>query len=222
MTRSVSIIGKEIKRRRKLLRWTQTQLANESGVSNDVISQLETGVTDSPSGNRLAKLAKALGCTAEDLGRPGGNTKVRRPANDNLRIDELDVRAGMGNALNHDADEPERVVAQWELPPEMLRGQTTATAQNIRIITVYGDSMVPDFQPGDRVMVDTSDRIPSPPGVFVIFDGLGIVVKRIEYVAYSDPPVVRLISRNKEYDPQELPADEVVVNGRVIGKWHWT
>ena len=72
------------------------------------------------------------------------------------------------------------------------------------------------------MLVDTSDRRPSPPGPFIVWDGFGVVLKRVEMVPYSDPPMVRLLSRNEAYDTYERPLDEVVINGRVIGKWHWT
>lgn len=137
-------------------------------------------------------------------------------------IQELDVRAGAGNGAAHDVVEAERVVAEWRVPRDMIRGHTSAAPQGIKIINVYGDSMVPDFMPGERVMVDTGDRSPSPPGVFVVWDGFGLVIKRLEMVPYSDPPMVRLISRNKEYSTAELPAEDVHINGRVIGKWLWT
>jgi phage repressor protein C with HTH and peptisase S24 domain len=104
----------------------------------------------------------------------------------------------------------------------MLRGQTTAAPEQIKIITVYGDSMVPDFLPGERVLVDLSDQTPSPPGVFVVWDGFGLVIKRLEMVPYSNPPTVKLKSANEAYDTYERALSEVVINGRVIGKWKWT
>ncbi len=82
--------------------------------------------------------------------------------------------------------------------------------------------MRPDFQPGERVMVDTQDRVPSPPGVFAVWDGFGLVVKRVEMIPYSDPPTARLISSNQEYKTYKLSLATVKINGRVVGKWHWT
>ena len=137
------------------------------------------------------------------------------------RLQELDVRAAAGEGAGIDSP-MHRTVAEWTMPRAVLRGHTTATAGGLKIITVYGDSMTPEFQPGDRVMVDTGDRVPSPPGVFVIWDGFGLVVKRVEMIPYSDPPMMRLLSRNGQYEPREIPAREVVINGRVVGKWQWT
>lgn len=178
----------------------------------------------------MERIGKALGVEPWDLitdrasnldppeARPGEETGQQSSA----AIEELDVRAGMGNGQHHEVTESEKVVAEWRVPRPLLKAQTSAATESLKIITVYGDSMAPDFLPGERVMVDTSDRVPTPPGVFVIWDGFGLVVKRLEMVAYSDPAMVRLISRNKEYETQEHPAETVHINGRVIGKWLWT
>ena len=82
--------------------------------------------------------------------------------------------------------------------------------------------MTPTFNPLDRVMVDLSDQTPSPPGVFVIWDGLGLVVKRVEHLAHSDPPRVRITSDNPKYQPYERILGEAYIQGRVLGKWYWT
>lgn len=144
-----------------------------------------------------------------------------RAESDIYRLQELDVRAAAGEGALIDSP-VHQTVAEWTMPRALLRGHTTASAGGLKIITVYGDSMSPEFQPGDRVMVDTGDRVPSPPGVFVIWDGFGLVVKRVEMIPYSDPPMMRLLSRNDQYETRELPAREVVINGRVVGKWQWT
>jgi len=148
---------------------------------------------------------------------------VERPKpNGTTPISELDVRAQGGAGFNHEPNGPEPVVAEWRMSTVMLRGQTTAAPEQIKIITVYGDSMVPDFLPGERVLVDLSDQTPSPPGVFVVWDGFGLVIKRLEMVPYSNPPTVKLKSANEAYDTYERALAEVVINGRVIGKWKWT
>ena len=103
-----------------------------------------------------------------------------------------------------------------------MRYHTSAPAGELKIIRVVGDSMEPDFQAGERVMVDTGDRLPSPPGVFAVWDGFSEIVKRLEMVPYSDPPRVRLMSVNPAYETREFRLDETIINGRVVGKWKWT
>jgi hypothetical protein len=135
-----------------------------------------------------------------------------------LRIPELDVRAAAGDGL---VGGGEKVVDEWALPSGMVRQYSTAPATDLRIITVMGDSMEPTLQPGQRILVDTGDRNPSPPGVFVVWDGLGLVVKRCQVVPHSEPPRVRITSDNVKYDAYERTLSEAYILGRVIGQWRW-
>ncbi|HJP55021.1 MAG TPA: S24 family peptidase [Rhodospirillales bacterium] len=89
---------------------------------------------------------------------------------------------------------------------------------DLRMITIDGDSMYPLLSSGDRILLDTSQRIPVPPGIFVIWDGMGLVAKRVEHVPNSDPPKVIIKSVNPEYDTYERDAEEVHIIGRVV----WT
>ena len=54
-----------------------------------------------------------------------------------------------------------------------------------------------------------------PPGVFVIWDGMGVVARRVEHVVRSDPPTVAIKSANPEYRTYKREADEVNIIGRV-------
>jgi phage repressor protein C with HTH and peptisase S24 domain len=65
-------------------------------------------------------------------------------------------------------------------------------------------------------LLDTSQRVPVPPGIFVIWDCIGIVAKRVEHVPNSEPTKVVLRSVNPEYQTYERQADEVNIIGRVI------
>ena len=137
-------------------------------------------------------------------------------------VPELDVRALAGGGAIPDLADPQAMIAEWQIPFDFLRSHTQAAPASLRIIRVHGDSMVPDFRPGERVLVNTDDRLPSPPGVFIVWDGFGLVIKRLEVIPYSDPATVRLISANADYAVYERPLEDVTVNGRVIGRWQWT
>jgi len=148
------------------------------------------------------------------------NSPLLEKATTITSIAEVDVRAAMG-AGSQDMNDT-RIVNRWSLPTEFVRVATNAALENIRIITVVGDSMPVTFRPYDKVMVDTEDRTPSPPGIFVVWDGLSLVLKRVEYIAHSEPPRVRILSENPEYKPYERVVDEAYIQGRVLGKWLWT
>ena len=76
--------------------------------------------------------------------------------------------------------------------------------------------MKPLLLTGDRIMVDTNQRVPVPPGIFVIWDGMGLVAKRVEHVPNSEPPTVLIRSVNPEYPNYERQAEEVNIVGRVV------
>jgi phage repressor protein C with HTH and peptisase S24 domain len=141
-----------------------------------------------------------------------------RMANGTARIDELDIRASAGSGHIIDS---EHKIGEWQLPRELVKLATNSPAEQIKILSIVGDSMTPTYNPVDKVMVDTGDIQPSPPGVFVIWDGLGFVVKRVQYLPHSDPPRVRITSDNPKYEAYERILGEAYIQGRVIGKWLW-
>jgi transcriptional regulator with XRE-family HTH domain len=177
---------------------------------------------------RLAPIFGAKGVDAAELyalaGVDGSGVRALGGKNDDgalagtLRIEELDVRASAGDGLT---GENEKVIAEWRVPTEVVRFYSTAPASELRLITVLGDSMEPTLQAGQRVLVDTGDKLPSPPGVFVVWDGLGLVVKRVQVLAHSEPTRVRITSDNPKYEAYERALTEAYIQGRVIGQWRW-
>lgn len=59
-------VGQAIRNRRRALKLSQNLLARIAGTTTSAISNIETGIR-SPSSGTLARVAKALGCTADDL-----------------------------------------------------------------------------------------------------------------------------------------------------------
>jgi phage repressor protein C with HTH and peptisase S24 domain len=51
-----------------------------------------------------------------------------------------------------------------------------------------------------------------------MFNGMGLVAKRLEFIPMSDPPRVRIISDNQQYSTYDCTADEVNIIGRV--RWY--
>lgn len=139
---------------------------------------------------------------------------------------EVDVRAGAGGGgesalvyMPNDSGDMlavDGIKAHWDLPTEYLRHELRVAPETARVIEIRGDSMSPTLESGDRVIVDTADRIPSPDGLFALWDGVGLVVKRLEFVPNSDPATFRIISDNKHHSMYERTDDELRVTGRVV------
>ena len=130
-----------------------------------------------------------------------------------VSIMELQVRAAAGGGA---LVESEAEGVRWYFPAEWLRHEIRASASDLRMITIDGDSMEPLLRSGDKILIDTARRAPSPPGVFVLFDGLGLVAKQLELVPQSDPPKVLIKSANPRYETYERTAEEVSIVGRVV------
>ena len=63
------MIGTEIKKRRIAANLTQARLAQLSGVNQSTISDIESGVSESPGLLVIYRLAAALGCKASEIVR---------------------------------------------------------------------------------------------------------------------------------------------------------
>ena len=101
-------------------------------------------------------------------------------------------------------------------PPALLRRITAAPAGGLKLLSISGDSMSPTLEDGDLVMVDTQRRIPSPPGFFILDDGVGLVAKRVDAIPNSWPLALRLSSDNPAYSNYRRRVDEVHIVGRVV------
>ena len=215
---------KEIDLRSKALGLTDITLAKKAGLGRDAVRDIRRRPTSKPSYSTLLGIAKALGCTVADLTGERGAKSERRAAVETIEIAELEVHAAAGMGVDGDGivmanDEAVAVVGVHSMPTASFREAYGISSSRIRIIPVKGNSMEPRLWPGQRVMVDIEDRTPSPPGVFVIWDGLALVLKYVEVVPNSEPLTVRISSANKDFMSYERTLDEAHINGRVIGVW---
>lgn len=101
----------------------------------------------------------------------------------------------------------------------MIRHQGGAAPENLRIIRVQGDSMVPEMRERDRIVVDVSRKTPATGETFVLWDGNGIVVKKVDTASPSEDggePRIRLISENPDYPPYTCLTQDVHFLGKVL------
>lgn len=142
------------------------------------------------------------------------------------KVIEIDVRvgAGGGGEAQLEAFSPDNrnvilrevVRGEWGFPVTYLASEVRIAPEMGRIVEVRGDSMEPTLHNGDRIMVNVADRVPSPPGIFVLWDGLGVIVKRVEYIPGTEPARITISSDNPRAQPRayERTVDEIQVLGR--------
>lgn len=111
--------------------------------------------------------------------------------------------------------EDEERTGNWPLPRPYL-DEMHLSGGELAVIPVKGDSMEPTLRSGDRVLIDLGDKNVSQGGLFVIFDGVGRVVKRVERVPGLKPPKLALISDNPLHGRYEVDAEHVDIIGRIV------
>ena len=167
-------------------------------------------------------LAGLLDCSPSDLWPadppegevPAGSEAVSSSGSSLVSVPEIEVAVAAGGGAITQDDPPE--VTRWSLPEAMLRHEGGSAPGSLRILRARGDSMEPLVGEGDRLIVDISRRVPVTGEMAVLWDGLGLVVKRIEAVAGSEPAELRLISANPLYAPYAVTAQDVHMIGKVV------
>ena len=190
---------------------------------------LERGTPKVLSRRNAEKLASVLGCEAKALHhaerpprrkRSGTRQRPSAPQGEGpaplTAIPEVEVEASAGpGAL---AEEFVAVKARWFLPEGMIRYEGSASPAAMRVLRVRGVSMEPELSEGDRLLVDTSRRRPETGEMFVLWDGNGLVVKRVELANRSGAPALRLKSAHPDYANYTCLAQDVYIVGKVL----WT
>jgi phage repressor protein C with HTH and peptisase S24 domain len=82
---------------------------------------------------------------------------------------------------------------------------------------VVGDSMSPELEPGDNILIDQSQNTVANDNLYVIGLGESIQVKRVQI----RPGLVILFSTNQRYTPVTLQGDEIDTL-RVVGRVLWS
>jgi len=205
-----------------------TQLAKLAEVKPSFIYDILNGKSANPSPVRLSQLAKALGVDISRLIGSEGTSRTLQvdmpydtvssrhaPTGDDdyVTISSVLVEASMGGGA---------VVAQEEqgkpyyFRREWIRNRLGVSPSELRMIFVRGDSMEPTLCANDMILIDTTKRMPSPSGIFVLFDGMGLVAKRLELMQNPVTPVIRILSDNPQYSAYERPPSELHIIGRVV------
>ncbi|MFY9695648.1 MAG: LexA family transcriptional regulator [Xanthobacteraceae bacterium] len=219
---------------------SRTELVKRSGVSKQQLSRLENGQIRMRL-DHLKPFANVLGYTPEQMllwGRyPGTGGHIE--SSDELReeglqeeplgpavgqVPELDTRAGLGGGgvaareVRKDGKHADPVKSEgWVFPPSFVREQLHTSASGLLVLDTNGDSMVPTLMSGDRVIVDTGHKTPSPDGLYAIRDSFeGIVVKRLQVARSATKPRVKIISDNPNHAAEEVPLNELEIVGKVL------
>lgn len=118
--------------------------------------------------------------------------------------------AGMGGGGTGD-DDPQMA----QLPRRLIEDELRGKPHDFMLIDVRGDSMEPDFQHGDQILIDRRDRNPRQPGAFALWDGDGYVVKLVERIPQRSG-WYKVFSANTRYTSYEIDSDDAEIIGRPV------
>jgi transcriptional regulator with XRE-family HTH domain len=218
---------------------SRSELVRLSGVSKQQLSRLENGQIRMRL-DHLKPFASHLGFTPEQIllwGRyPGTGDHIE--SSDVLRdetprealgpaagqIPELATRAGLGGGgvpareVRKDGRHADPLKSEgWVFPTSFIREQLHTSAPRLLVLDTNGDSMAPTVMSGERVIVDTGHKTPTPDGLYAIRDSFeGVVVKRLQLLRSAKPTRVKIISDNPNHATEEVPLNELEIVGKVL------
>ena len=189
-----------IKSAREDLKLTKRELAKRIGVHESSINKYEKGLVDIPL-SKISELSRVLNVTEaylmgwEDEQKPQG-----------LQIPVLGtVAAGIPISAVEDILDYEEVPQSWENQGEFFG------------LKIKGDSMKPDINNGDTVIVRQQSTANNGDVVIALVNGDDATCKKFEKLDNG----IMLISNNSEYSPmyfsnEEVLTKPVVIIGRVV------
>lgn len=138
-------------------------------------------------------------------------------------IRQFETGGAMGNGIV--LQEQPGIIKEWRVSDEWLRLNVLhfTAKKNLAIVTGFGPSMKPMFNPGDPLLVDTGVNHIDHEGVYFFRVGDEGFIKIVQRVPEFDGPgfVFRIISKNEDYKPYDIspknPHFEVL--GKVLTVW---
>jgi len=209
-------IGQRLKLEMRKRGITSADLAKRADVKTSFLYDVISGKSANPSTVKLARVAVALGVSLADLAgsaaSPVNRVLSKQSGDDDYVIIPrimVDISATGGTVVSMERDAESCCFRKsW------IKEHLNASPNDVRLLYVRGDSMEPTLYHNDLILIDTTRKTPSPPGIFVLFDGFGLVAKRLEYTSHK-PPRIRVISDNPQYSVYERGAEEAVIIGRI-------
>lgn len=134
-----------------------------------------------------------------------------------LTIKQFDTGGSMGRGVVL-RDQP-GVIRSWQVTPEWIQKNVRgySSTQNLCIVTGFGDSMRPMFNPGDPLLVDTGVRSIEFDAIYFFRVGEEGFLKRLQRIPGEG---VVAISENKAYREWTIKDEmQFEVYGRVLKVW---
>lgn len=152
----------------------------------------------------------------------GGNVvRLEKKQREAVLISQYNTGGSMGRGLDL-RDQP-GIIESWRVNPEWLERNVRAhtSSANLCIVTGFGDSMQPMFNPGDPLLVDIGVTSVDFDSVYFFRIENEGYVKRLQRIPTPNGLMIRAISENRSaYEPFDITSTmDFQVLGRVLKVW---
>lgn len=192
----LQFFSERLKQRRNHVGLSVEQFATRANVSERALADYEKG-TSTPSGEKILRFAELLNCEVGWLFGEDPKPNARLEAMPTRSVNKIPVvswaTAGAGGNF-HDCAEQ---IAEY------LECDTKDA--NAYALIIEGDSMMPKFEPGDRVVFEPNRQAVNGDFVVVRVAENGHVFFKLFHTFGAKGDMVRLTSFNPAYPPLEFP-----------------
>lgn len=141
-------------------------------------------------------------------------------ASQGVKILQFDTGGSMGRGVVL-RDQP-GVIKSWTVSDSWLQQNVhrVTSPQNLCIVTGFGPSMQPLFNPGDPLLVDRGITRVDVDAVYFFRIGEEGFIKQVQRLYVGEALTLRAKSYNSMYDPFDIPqTGDFEVFGRVVKVW---
>lgn len=176
---------------------------------------------------RKIEEAEGLGLGWFDIQQAGAAAAPHEAPSDmpgapaDLVITEYSSGGAMGHGYALEENPPGHIKA-WRVTPEWLRMNVPmySSLANLCIVTGFGPSMKPRYNPGDPLLCDRGfNKVDSDGVYFFRVDGHGFI-KQLQRIPTENGLILRAKSFNPDYDPFDITSKmDFEVFGKILTVW---
>lgn len=185
------------------------ELSQRANLGQSFVYDLLSGKSSNPTTKKLSSIAEALGVGMPYLvyGANNNNTTYGK--------DESFIAIPM-ILSNNPEDKNRHIYKNFLFHKDLLTENVSKRPESLRMVVIKENNLHPIICEGDTVLVDTSCKLPSKPGVFVIVSGESMVARHVEYTPDQNLTQVFVSKDTSKYSPHTCDVADIEVVGRVV------
>ena len=125
------------------------------------------------------------------------------------------VAGGAGEGNSVDTEEVEDLLA---FKQDWITRELRASPDNLSLIYVQGESMMPTLNPGDVIRIERNLQRNTSDGIYVIRMGEALLIKRLQFLPEGE---INVTSDNEAYQPYRVSLNNDAESFDIIGRVVW-